>query len=347
MPTPYHSESHPLSFTFSSFNFVSFPKQRLFQFPKIFGAHYKFPSTNLFISLSFIPKNTHTERVFPPFLSFEGLSELGEMEETTALLLSPSFSSYSNGKIAEIAARTVDEFDSDEFSDEFGFDETRSSAVERGDGDEEEFEFSMAVMESELPSQTSAGDIFRNGQIRPVYSVFNRDFLLGRFDFPNEIGKENSVRDPVSPKVRLPLRKLFLEERETTITTSSSSSEEADEFDGAPSVTYCVWPPKAAEAREEGRCRKSRSAVCNSKKWKLKDFLHMSHSHGSENNNFVVSKENEKKSLGTPAHGGNAEAVAPLPPPCNLNGGENLRSCLGYGVPISEVNALRKNLESF
>ncbi|XP_057774787.1 uncharacterized protein LOC130993766 [Salvia miltiorrhiza] len=266
------------------------------------------------------------------------------MQVTTALSLSPSFSSYS--KVSEIAARTVDEFDSDEFSDECLLDERKTSAAQRGDENEEEFEFSMTSRDSELPSQTSADDIFQNGKIRPVYSVFSRDFLLGRVKVQNEIGKENSVRGSVTPKIRLPLRKLFLEERETAITMSPSSLEEADELDGVAAVTYCVWPPKAAEAEEEGRCKKSSSAGCNSKRWKLKDFLHRSHSHGSEND-FVDSKENEKKSAETPADGGKVGAVAP---PHNLNGGEKQRSYLRYGHDLAGLFGdvtLRKNLESF
>ncbi|XP_047964044.1 uncharacterized protein LOC125208460 [Salvia hispanica] len=172
--------------------------------------------------------------------------------------LSPSFSIYS--KVAEIAARTVDEFDSDEFSDEMKIYDSQ-----RGDESDDEFEFSTPSRESELPSQTSADDVSENGKFLPFCTVFNRYFL-------NEIGKENSDRDSDSPKIRLPLRKLFREERETTISMAE------EELDGVDAVTYCVWPPK-----DEGRCKKSSSAGSNLKRWKLKDFLHRSHSHGSRN----------------------------------------------------------------
>lgn len=167
------------------------------------------------------------------------------MQVTTALSPSPSFSSYS--KVVEIAARTADEFDCDEFSDE-----RKNSAAQN----DEEFEFLMTARDSESSSEISADEIFQNGEIRPLYSVCNREFLLGHVKIQNEIGKKNSIRDSVSPKIRLPLRKLFLEERKTTITTSSSSSSEADELDGVAAVTYCVWPPKAAgEAEEKSRAR--------------------------------------------------------------------------------------------
>ena len=58
----------------------------------------------------------------------------------------------------------------------------------------------------------------------------------------------------IPASIRLPLRKLLIEERET----ASCSSSEADELEGVPSGTYCVWTPKAAES-PPGRCRKSNS----------------------------------------------------------------------------------------
>lgn len=296
-------------------------------------------------------KNTHTPTHTESFstivvLRRDSSYELGRMQASTALSLSPSFSYYSNSKIVEIAAQTVAEFSSDEFSDEIYSANRENLVLERGE--ELEFEFVVADRDSEFPSQTSADEIFLNGKIRPVYSVFNRDFSLGRVKLQNEIGKKNNVRDPVSPKIRLPLRKLFLEDRETTITTSSSSSSEGDELDGVAAVQYCVWPPKAAAvAEEEGQCKKSSSARCNTKRWKLRDFLHRSNSDGSENSIFIVSKENEKKITETPADGGKLKPAAPF----NLNGGDKPISYLRYGHDLAglfgDVNSLRKKLESF
>lgn len=264
------------------------------------------------------------------------------MQASTAVSLSPSFSYYSNSKIAEIAAQTVAEFSSDEI-----YSENKENSVDQR-GEEDEFEFAVAHRDSEFPSQTSADEIFLNGKIRPVYSVFNRDFSLGRVKLQNGIEKKNNVRDPVSPKIRLPLRKLFLEDRETTITTSSSSSSEADDLDGVAAVQYCVWPPKAAVvAEDEGRCKKSSSARCNSKRWKLRDFLHKSNSDGSDKSIFVVSKETEKKITETPVDGEKRKLAAQF----NLIGGDKQISYLRYEHDLAglfgDVNSLRKKLESF
>ncbi|GFP96992.1 hypothetical protein PHJA_001843300 [Phtheirospermum japonicum] len=143
--------------------------------------------------------------------------------------------------------------------------------------------------------------IFCNGQIRPVYPVFNRDLFLEK---RNGFGEEGE--NDVILAVRLSLRKLFTEERETTMTIvvttmSSSSSSEADELEGVPAETYCVWRPKEAAAAE-GRCKKSNSTGSISKRWEFRDLLHRSVSDGGKDSFVFLSpsfngrrKENEEK----------------------------------------------------
>ncbi|KAL8547507.1 hypothetical protein ACS0TY_007011 [Phlomoides rotata] len=229
--------------------------------------------------------------------------------------LSPSFSSYSNCKIAEIAARIIGESDSEN---------GENSAAQRGEGgvSDEEFEFSIVPKDSEIKSPTSADEIFQNGTIRPVYPVFNRDLLLGDLNFHAGNKEENGVRNSVSPKIRLPLRKLFLEERETALTTS-----ESDNLDGLKGESYCAWPPKSASEDLRWQKKKSSSAGGNSKRGKLKDFLRRSNSDGIKTTPIVQfhnsggKKEIKKKVTEMPA--------APLPPPLsNWNGGNKRRSYL-------------------
>ncbi|KAI3454499.1 hypothetical protein Pfo_011162 [Paulownia fortunei] len=312
------------------------------------------------------------------------------MQAGSVISLSPSFNSYSNSKLVEIAARVVEEFGSEEIYDEFYFereensatqrtqDEENSGYVERGRGnsvipeedadEDEEFEFAFVTRDSELSSPISADEIFHNGQIRPVYPVFNRDLFLGRMEF-HEDGNEkgNGVRDSGSekgPTIRLPLRKLFNEERETTMTmttTSSSSSSEADELDGVPVETYCVWRPKEAA---EGRCKKNSSTGSNSKRWKFKDLLHRSHSDGSKDSFVFFSpgnsgrkKENREIVKATPLGAGKVKsAAAPPPPPpppllYSRDGGEKRRSFLPYRQDLvglfANVHGLSKNLQPF
>lgn len=306
------------------------------------------------------------------------------MQASAVISLStPSFTSYSNTEVAEIAARVVEEFGSEEYYEEFYFERGENSGdkapateeegnvrkrddeVNNEDNDdgeneeeEEEFEFAFVTKDSELSSPISADEIFYNGQIRPVYPVFNRDLFLERDEFRTDSIVRNSDSEDV-PAIRLPLRKLFIEERETTMTmtrTSSSSSSEASELEGIPADSYCVWRPPT-----EGRCKKSSSAGgSNSKRWKLRNLLNRSHSDGSKDN-FVIlshkssgrkkpeSEEKVKSKATTPALkpvAGKAVAHPPL-----YGGGEKRRSYLPYRQELvgifTNANGLSKHLQQF
>lgn len=209
---------------------------------------------------------------------------------------SPSFNSYTcSDKLAKIAARVVQEFQSELDFDDYLFDEKEHDDKEDEENknnqeEEEEFEFAFVSREPDL-STIPADQIFYNGQIRPVYPLFNTDLLLA-----HDAQGENSISSTkTSSAVRLPLGKLFVEERERD-TASSCSSSEADELDGVPAGTYCVWTPKAAEAVESsGRCNKSNSTG-TSKRWKFRDLLHRSNSEGKDT--FVFLAPSSKKSEG-------------------------------------------------
>ncbi|XP_047948038.1 uncharacterized protein LOC125194072 [Salvia hispanica] len=285
--------------------------------------------------------------------------------------LSPSFNSHSNSKVAEIAARVVEEFASLElYDDEIYIDEDENPPTLRSEGgansdyveyvnrdedasdDDEEFEFAFVTRDSELPSPISADEIFHNGQIRPVYPVFNRDLYLQSL-------RENGLEK--GEKVRLPLKKLFSEERETAMTmktTSSCSSSDADELDGVSEDLYCVWRPAA-----EGRCKKSSSAGSNSKRWKFKVkdlLLNRSHSEGS-NEDFVIlsrrKKQNEEDGGKlAPVSGGKTKSAAarplpPPPPPPPVYGGVKRRSYLPYRQDLvglfAGVNGLGRTVQPF
>ncbi|XP_073147363.1 uncharacterized protein [Henckelia pumila] len=249
------------------------------------------------------------------------------MQAGAASSLSPSFNSYSNTNLVQIAARVVEEFraenDSDELYDEFYFDRKEGfESVKRDDeydDKDEDFEFEFSTKGSE---QISADEIFYNGKIRPVYPVFDTHLLIGEDEIQNEVLQEKGAKT-----IRLSLRKLFMEERETA-TTSSSSSSDADELEGVPSETYCVWRPKAAPL-------KSSSTGSSSKRWKLKDLLHRSHSEGSKDgavlfttSNSGRKKESENKTKETAA--GAVKVKSAATSLYNRDGGEKRRTYLPY-----------------
>ncbi|KAK3035321.1 hypothetical protein RJ639_034029 [Escallonia herrerae] len=212
------------------------------------------------------------------------------MQPSPVLSLSPSFNSYSSSKLAQIAARVVEELRVDsesEVDDVFGFknqeipiarEYPQARDEEKGDDD---FEFALVSNEIDT-SSIPADQIFYNGQIRQVFPVFDRNLLLSAADV--RFGEDSKPDDkpPARPSSRLPLRKLFFEERET----SSCSSSEADELDGVQPNSYCVWRPKLAEESPD-RCKKSGSTG-SSKRWKFQDFLHRSNSEGKAEDSFVV-----------------------------------------------------------
>lgn len=291
---------------------------------------------------------------------------------------SPSFCSYSNSNLAEIAARVVEEFRAENGNESEFFEDDLFPALEsdeklvdggggvgkeenKEDGDEEEeeeeeFEF---VTGEAVFSPISADEIFYNGQIRPIYPVFNRNLLAGDVDFEdgysNSMMKANSNEEQKSstppPKIRLPLKKLFIEDRDVQ---SSCSSSEADEMDGIPPGTYCVWRPKAAAEKSSPRsCKKSNSTGW-SKRWKFRDLIHRSNSEGKDS--FVFLTPSFKK--GTPklekpkaAEASNATDKVATPPHCPESEGDKRRSFLPHRHDLvgffANVNGLSRSLQPF
>ncbi|KAF8399709.1 hypothetical protein HHK36_015579 [Tetracentron sinense] len=191
------------------------------------------------------------------------------MQASTVLFRSPSFNSYSSfDRCTEIGDNVSEESKSPVSGNETGVQSSnQQSQIQQNESDDDDFEFVLVSRDPD-DSPISADDIFSNGQIRPIFPIFNRDLLLadGHDDF----------KPPKVSSLRLPLRKLFLEERDPP----SSSSSEADELDGVPPGTYCVWTPKSVEA-SPGRCKKSNSTG-SSRWWRFRDLLHRSNSDGKD-----------------------------------------------------------------
>ncbi|XP_019163548.1 PREDICTED: uncharacterized protein LOC109159894 [Ipomoea nil] len=127
---------------------------------------------------------------------------------------------------------------------------------EEDEEDEEEFSF---VCPGDDAAQIAAEDAFFNGQIRPVYPLFNRDLLLGASDF------EGLDEKP-------PVGNVFVETGEVT----SSGNDDAD----AEGLS-CEWSGKAVAAAGPDGCKKSNSTGF-SKFWRFRDLLHRSNSDGRD-----------------------------------------------------------------
>ncbi|KAK3439976.1 hypothetical protein EUGRSUZ_B00315 [Eucalyptus grandis] len=240
------------------------------------------------------------------------------MQASAMLSSSPSLSSYSTSRLAEIAARVVDELelglDPDPFccdamdfglasaeqlllqppgeeaageesasTTQFG-DEDAGEAGEGGEEEEEEFEFAF-VSGGPGSSPISADEIFYNGQIMPVYPVFNRNLLLSGVSSSERDEDGSKKTTTTTKKLRLPLKKLLSQEREWS--SSSSSSSESDELDGLTPGSYCVWRPPQSSAAVGKRCKKSNSTG-TSKRWRFRDLLQLNRSHSDGEGTFLV-----------------------------------------------------------
>ncbi|XP_020571879.1 uncharacterized protein LOC110018784 [Phalaenopsis equestris] len=80
-----------------------------------------------------------------------------------------------------------------------------SDPIEENDGEEDDFEFAFMVLDPDTSSSLTADEIFSNGQIRPVYPIFNRNLFL---EGEGDLGQ--------------PLRRLMLEERESPSVSTGS-----------------------------------------------------------------------------------------------------------------------------
>lgn len=142
-----------------------------------------------------------------------------------------------------------------------------AAADEEDIEEEEEFSFFCTNPDG---SPISADDVFQDGQIRPVYPIFNRDLLFAdAYD-----GDSSRQKEASSSSLRPPLKKFFFEERDAP----SSSASESDELEAVPEGTYCEW---SKEVSPELRNNKSNSTG-SSKLWRIRDLVPRSNSDGKD-----------------------------------------------------------------
>lgn len=136
------------------------------------------------------------------------------------------------------------------------------------DDEEEEFSFACGIDAPPI----AADEVFSNGQIRPLFPLFNQNLLLSEEDL-----EELKEQLPIKP----PVKKIFIQTEGNSIpATTSSSLTENEEIAGP----FCEWSKnKAIEATLDNPevCKKSNSTGF-SKLWRFKDFLHRSNSDGRD-----------------------------------------------------------------
>lgn len=214
--------------------------------------------------------------------------------ESSELSACPSFNSYTSDRLAAIAAEVTFDFDGvGGRQRQLGHD---YRGEEPGDNDDDDFEFA---------SVRRAGDVVvDDGLIGPVFPIFNRDLLAEKSQ-----RRINETCDPEEAEghdvlsFRVPLKQLFVEERDQTSSTFSTSSEEEveDGLYGVPPETYCIWTPNSSNnssaKASPSKCKKSSSTgtgpASASKRWRLTSFLRRCNSEGKESLVFLTPKKEE------------------------------------------------------
>lgn len=157
--------------------------------------------------------------------------------------------------------------------------EAEGEGDSEGEGEEEEEEdddFSFVCLNPD-GSLISADDAFSNGQIRPIFPLFNQDLLFAKED-----------DSPLKPAdgttlLRPPLRKLFIEGRDSTSTPLEPEAE----------GPYCEWSGRTVEEASPEACKKSNSTGF-SKLWRFRDLVHRSNSDGKDAFVFLTNPSSVK-----------------------------------------------------
>ncbi|XVE85076.1 hypothetical protein DITRI_Ditri17bG0063100 [Diplodiscus trichospermus] len=190
---------------------------------------------------------------------------------SSSLSLSPSFTKYPATGFSDIAGSFTHDFEvklqletNDPQKEHEEVNPSNQPEMEDEEEDEEE-EFSFVCLNLD-GTPISADDAFENGQIRPLFPLFNQDLLFADDDGSILKFEEGDV------SLRPPLRKIFVEDSPET--TSSSSSD--------PAGPYCEWRGgRTVEETSPDTCKKSNSTGF-SKLWRFRGLVHRSSSDGKD-----------------------------------------------------------------
>nr|GMC55377.1 Candidapepsin-7 like [Ipomoea batatas] len=227
------------------------------------------------------------------------------MKEMAQQAGSPVRSNYSNNSsLADIAARVVEEFRAEnENDDEFLY---------------------VGDLDAELSLISTADQIFYNGQIRPVFPIFNPNY------WESATGTSSMCNSSLS-------------------SSGDEQQQKADELEGIPEGMYCVWRPKevkdeASASASRGKCKKSNSTGWRwrSKRWRLPDLVHRSNSHGKDTFVFLTKGEDKAGAKSNP----NLTHYTK-----NRSGDKRRHSYLPYRQHLvgffANVNGFSRNLQPF
>ncbi|CAL0331512.1 unnamed protein product [Lupinus luteus] len=127
------------------------------------------------------------------------------------------------------------------------------------DKEEEEEEFTF-MFTSPDGSPISADDAFENGQIRPVFPVFNQNLL-----FSDDNDGDSGLRSPI--------KKVFVQKIDDSPFSMATESSKSGPKLPTTADSYCEWTPKSAVKS---------SSTGFSKLWRFKEHILRSNSDGKD-----------------------------------------------------------------
>ncbi|XP_077220875.1 uncharacterized protein LOC143854680 [Tasmannia lanceolata] len=198
------------------------------------------------------------------------------------LTICPSLSRFSAERFGETADQIIREEEKTISAGDPAPIDRSSDDQQREEDDDFEFAF-VSCDPDALP--ITADEIFSNGQIRPIFPIFNGDLI---FSDENQPEKKEA-------EIRIPIRKLLNEERD------HPSSSKSKELVGLTAGSYCVWTPKSVQsAPSSPDLGKKSNSTGTSKRWRFRNFHRRSSSDGKETFVFLsagatTAKKDEKK----------------------------------------------------
>lgn len=165
---------------------------------------------------------------------------------------------------------------------------------EEHDDDDGDFTF-MFIGDDDAPIY--ADGVFEDGQIRPVFPLFDQNLLLG-----GEYEVEEIDRLPIRP----PVDKVFIESPRTTPSSTASGHEETDDSATGP---YCVWSKDSATGTNAELSKKSNSTGF-SKLWRLREKVGRSNSDGRDA--FVFLKSTDRTTTTTTTSSSSSSSAKPV-----------------------------------
>ncbi|KAK9060253.1 hypothetical protein SSX86_020957 [Deinandra increscens subsp. villosa] len=163
--------------------------------------------------------------------------------------------------------------------------DSKEKEEEYHDDDDDDFTFMLVGHDDD--DQIYDDKLFEDGQIRPVFPLFDQNLLLdGEYDI------EEIDHLPILP----PVDKIFIESPRGF---PSSTAPEHEQNGDTATGPYCAWSKETATATATAELSKKSNSTGFSKLWRLREKVDRSNSDGRDA--FVFLKSSDRSTAATPS----------------------------------------------